>query len=224
MQSIIRETKPGWVQGPCPAQMGGPSRSAPRAPGAGGQGAGAAGGRGPQGAAEGPALQPAASWGFHKYLPNKETTAFAFPVIVAGCPPPVGAGGGGEAPGSAPPLLSFPALASAAQAGYPVPTVGAPGGRRPSGAQHSGTWGPPRLLRQKPGLPVLTLAASCFQWPWDSRSSLCQPSQPCRRGNVGGLWKGNGRVKWSQRMEEQSGVFSGLSHPPTWPSVPASVR
>lgn len=69
-------------------------------------GAGARGGSEPLGpgpwAAPGPALQPAASWGFCKYLPNKETAAFAFPVIVALAPPPVGAGWGGPLPAPRP--------------------------------------------------------------------------------------------------------------------------
>lgn len=95
-------------------------------------------GRGRRG---GPALPPAASWGFHKYLLNKETTAFAFPVIVALAPPPVGAGRPQAlcCPSSPPPTGQCPA-------GQPSPcplggsqdwVSGAPG------ALQSGTQAPP---------------------------------------------------------------------------------
>nr|XP_036867371.1 uncharacterized protein LOC118971130 [Manis javanica] len=100
-QLIIRKTKPGWVQGPRPAQRGTPPCTASRGcrlgcPPAGGPGA--------WGAVEDPALQPAASWGFRKYLPNKETAAFAFPVIVAPAPPRWVQAGEAQAPRCPAPL------------------------------------------------------------------------------------------------------------------------
>lgn len=123
--------KAGWVQGPWPAQMGG-RRSAPWAGGPGSCAAGAWA----WGSTEGPALQPA-SWGFCKYLPNKETTAFAFPVIVAPAPPPwVQAG---EAPGPALPTSPPPALTSPFSGGQGWVL----GRHRLSAAQQSGTQGPP---------------------------------------------------------------------------------
>lgn len=104
--------KAGLGAGAAPRADGRPQERG--APGAGGPGPGAPGGR---------ALQPA-SWGFCKYLPSKETTAFAFPVIVAPALPPwVQAG---EAPGPALPTALPPALTS--------PTVG-PG---PGSGEHQG--------------------------------------------------------------------------------------
>lgn len=179
MQSIIRETKPGWVQGPCPAQMGGPAPSALRA-----------GGPGCRGASASPALQPAASWGFHKYLPNKETTAFAFPVIVAPAPPPVGAGGGGPRPCAAPPALPRPGQRWSGQ--IPSPRGGSP-------------WGAPTQwgsAKRDPGPSLPTASETWVACPDTGRQLLLGalgqppsskrllPAPPHRRpGDAGGLWE-----------------------------------
>lgn len=92
------QNKAGLGAGAAPGPDGRPER-VPR-----GLGAVPGSGRG-GGTVEGPALQPAASWGFHKYLLNKETTAFAFPVIVALAPPPRGFGLGRPRALAGPPPL-----------------------------------------------------------------------------------------------------------------------
>lgn len=129
-----------------------------RAPRAGGRARWRAG-RGLRG---GPALPPAASWGFHKYLLNKETTAFAFPVIVALAPPPRGEGWGGPSlhgPFSPPPCRPVPGRLDGS-----------------SGRSQGRTLGSPRALQSGTQAPPLPTGPSCLSVRTSSSASTWAPA------------------------------------------------
>lgn len=160
------QNKAGLGAGAAPGPDGRPER-APR-----GLGAVPGSGRG-GGTVEGPALPPAASWGFHKYLLNKETTALAFPVIVALAPPPPPGVWAGEAPG--PRWPSSPPPHRPVPDGQTSPRVGARAGLRGApGALQRGTQAPP--LPQGPKLTCHT----------DQEFLLCGHLGTCLQGDCRG--------------------------------------
>lgn len=185
--------KAGLGAGPRPAQMGGPSAR----PSGWGRARGER-----AGSVEGLLSRQPPPGGFHKYLLNKETTAFAFPVIVALGPPHRVRW---EAPSLHGPFL--PPLCR------PVP------GRLDgsSGRSQGRTLGSPRALQSGTQAPPSQQAPAAFGVRTSSSASTWAPAQGCA-AESGGRAPGRRRVmEWgpggeggAQTPVGSSGRWAGI--------------
>lgn len=170
------------MQGPCPAQMGGPAPSASRA--------GVPGRRG------GPCSPASRFLGFPQIFTQQGNNSFCLSSNCCSRPSPGGCRRGRPQALAVPPALPRPGQCWS----VPVPS---PHGGRPWGAPRrwgSAKWDPPFPLHREPGLPVLTRASwplpGVLGQPRPLEVSWPQPSRPacgCRRALEG---EQEGKLSW----------------------------